>query len=124
MISVVEEKKRESGITPGLWITYAQTGDQHALREGDTANAGRTLGQEMGPGIKKELAKWRKLTVLAPCKPVEFLTASLIVCMYDTASAEYSYGASSKKMPCIARLLFFVAQPAYVATSEVTREMF
>lgn len=114
-MSVLESLKRESGTTPGLWtichVVHVSKGTNSVV---DTTHS--TLDST---NTKKE-----SLTVLFASRPLALFTARLIVCMYATASAEYSCGASSKKMPCIANPLEFDAHPAYVATSASTSVMF
>jgi hypothetical protein len=80
--------------------------------------------------LKGDFNIGRTLTVFAESKPDAFLTAWLIVLKYVAVSDEYSFGVSSKNMPCRARPIGsapgvgFVAHPEYVATSRSTAVMF
>ena len=52
VMSVVESSKRESGITPGLWITYWLVSS--VCFWGDTADFGKSLGDGTGSRDKKK----------------------------------------------------------------------
>lgn len=111
VMSVLISLYPESGITPGLWITCSARCSTWSAHH-------RTPHEKESGSVGT-----RPLTVRSPCNPVASLTAWLMVRMYSAAAAEYTWGASSKKIPCIASFVEFDAHPAYVDTSAMTSAM-